>query len=286
MKYAVIDIGSNSVRLMLWADGKSLYKKVSTTRLGEGIARSACLNEAAMRRTLDAVSAFVREGREAGAQPLLFATAAVRSAANAGEFCARVARSCGAEVDVIPGREEALLALCGALGAAADGGVVDIGGASTELCLRRGGEICFSVSLDVGAVRLFDLCGQDAARLSEEIAHAIAPLCGVKPQDTVYAVGGTASTLACILLGLPAYDAARVQDFKMPQGEVRMLADKLLALSPEERRRVRGMDPARADIIAGGALLLAEIMRLCGMGAVYASDRDNLEGYLSLRGLI
>ena len=121
-KYAVIDIGSNSVRLMLWADG-ALYKKVETTRLSEGLSESGVLSEAAMKRSERAVAAFCEEGRRAGAQPVAFATAAVRSASNGGEFCARVRALCGLDIDVVAGEDEAQMGLLGALGAN-DGAVI------------------------------------------------------------------------------------------------------------------------------------------------------------------
>ena len=113
--YAVIDIGSNSVRLMLWADGKTLYKRLETTRLG----------------------------------------AAVRVARNGKELCRAIERACGLRVDVVSGEEEALLGAAGAL-SQKDGGIIDIGGASTEVFFRKAGVTQFSVSMNVGAVRLFD----------------------------------------------------------------------------------------------------------------------------------
>ncbi len=278
MKYCVIDVGSNSVRLMTWADGTTLYKKVCTTRLGEGVAYAPVLREDAMDRTARAIAAFAEEARAEGAFPQTFATAAVRTARNGEEFCARVKKMCGVELDVVSGEEEGELALCGALGGA-DGSVVDIGGASTEVCARRGGKRDFAVSLNVGAVRLYDRCGDDKARLSVAIDEEIAPLTAVLPPRT-YAVGGTACTLAALMQGLEPYDAARVNDFPMTAEKVKALAHTLLALTPSERAALKGMDVRRADIIAGGALLLAKIMEKLGLGVVYASDRDNLEGYL------
>lgn len=281
MKTAIIDIGSNSVRLMLWADGKSLYKKVNTTRLGEGLARTGSLLPDAIERTARAVAAYCEEGKAAGASVYAFATAAVRTSANGQNFCDRVKALCGLTVDVVGGNEEALLGLCGALGEE-DGGIIDIGGASTEVCQRRGGEISFSVSLDVGAVRLFDLCEDRRELLSAVIERAVSPLRSL--QGKFYAIGGTGSTLASVLLGLDAYDGAKIINYPMPLQSLEALADKLLSMSCEERKRIKGMDVRRADIIAGGALLLTAVMKKLSLAEVYASDRDNLEGYLYMRG--
>ena len=90
-KAAVIDIGSNSVRLMLWADGKVLYKTLKTTRLGEGTAFSPVLKEEAIDRTADAVAEFSLQARKEGAEEVFaYATEAVRSARNGGAFLERV----------------------------------------------------------------------------------------------------------------------------------------------------------------------------------------------------
>lgn len=286
MKLAVIDIGSNSVRLMLWADGKTLYKRLKTTRLGEGIALSPRLKTEAIDRSVRAVSDFYGEAKESGVDGIFaFATAAVRRAENGGEFCRLVKNACGIQVDVVSGKEEALLGLKGALGNA-DGGIIDIGGASTEVCFQKDGEKTFAVSLDVGAVRLFDLCKDERNALTMEIGNRTASLGGVQPFGKICAVGGTATTLAAVKLGLTEYDAACVQDCVLTLKEVSTLADRLLSTTVEERRNIAGISARRAEIVAGGTLLLAEIMKKLKLCELFVSDRDNLEGYLSVRGLV
>ena len=284
MKYAIIDIGSNSVRLMLWADGKTLYKRVATTRLGEGIA-GGVLQEKPMERTARAIAEYATAAFSEGAEVYAFATAAVRAGKNGSDFCARVKRLCGLDIDVVSGEEEAQLAVLGALGDK-DGGIIDIGGASTEVCARKGQSTSFSVSLPVGAVRLFDACADDKIKLESAIEGAIAPLKGVSFGGTVYAVGGTASTLASLKAELTYYNASLLQHLPLTAEWVRETVQKLLCLTGEERGRLKGMDPARADIIAGGALLLHKIMEKLSLAEVHFSDSDNLEGYLLLRGLI
>ena len=281
---AIIDIGSNSVRLMLWADGKSLYKRVETTRLGEGIARSPFLLPAAIERTAQAVRAFKEEAEGLGAKVYAFATAAVRSAENGGEFCARVRTLCNLEVDVVSGKDEALLGRVGALWNE-EGGIIDVGGASSEISFGKGKETFFSVSLDVGAVRLHDSCGQDRDKLLSAVSKHILGLNGAKTAGKTYIIGGTASTLACLKLGLVRYDSAALQNLPISAGEIQTLVDRLFAMGVEERKALKGMDAKRADIIAGGALLLLEIMKKLSLSTVYFSDMDNMEGYLILRGL-
>lgn len=283
-KFAVIDIGSNSVRLMLWANGP-LYKKVCTTRLAEGLSQSGMLCGAAIARTVDAVVRFAEEGEHSGARVLAFATAAVRASSNSAAFCKAVKMRCGKDVDVVSGEEEALLGLCGAAGAG-DGGIIDIGGASTEICRREGGKIVQSVSLPIGAVRLSDECGQDKTANDRRICSVLETLGGVRPTCRMYAIGGTASVLASVRLKLRTYSAQALNHVPLTREWIEEEAETLFALSAEERKSIPGMEPARADIIAGGAAILAAVVRRLDIGTVYFSDADNLEGYLVVRGFV
>ena len=116
MKISAIDVGSNSVRLMVMADGKTLYKQTDTTRLGEGLAASGRLLPEAIERTARSVQLFAAAAELNGAgTPYVFATAAVRSAVNGGDFVKRVKQLTGIDVDVIGGEEEAACGLAGAL---------------------------------------------------------------------------------------------------------------------------------------------------------------------------
>lgn len=285
MKIAVIDIGSNSVRLMLWADGKALYKRLETTRLGAGL-ESGMLSEQSMARSVAAICKFCREAEQGGADFLCaFATAAVRTAKNGGVFCEQIERACGLKVDIVSGEHEALLGLYGALGER-DGGIVDIGGASTEVCFREGGKITLSKSLEVGAVRLYDACRDERARLNEFLDAVLTPLKGSKASGMkLYAVGGTASALAQIKLGSGVYDPVRLQNLALSKKWVADTADKLLGMTVGERLSVAGMDRSRADILAGGAYLLGKILQELSCSEIIFSDCDNLEGYLAYKGL-
>lgn len=284
MKKAIIDVGSNSVRLMMWADGITLYKRLNTTRLGEGIAKSPRLKAEAIERTARAVAEFARVADEEGAACTVFATAAVRSAENGAAFCERVKELCGLTVDVVSGESEALLGLCGAVGNA-DGGIIDVGGASSEICIRSGGKITASVSLDIGAVRLLDMCGEDRQALERAIAEKIAPL-QVHTENRVYGIGGTATAVAAVKLGVKQYDANLIQDYRLTVEDLNCFADRMFSLSVSQRRQLDGMDEKRAEIIAGGALLLTRIAERLALKEIFVSDKDNLEGYLALRGIV
>lgn len=286
MKISAIDIGSNSVRLMIMADGKTLYKTLSTTRLGEGLAQSGVLLPQAIERTAQAVKQFAQKSKEEGAGiPYAFATASVRSAANGADFTARVRELCGIEVDVIGGEEEAACGLEGAL-KGRDGGIIDLGGASTEVTIRKGGALVYSKSVDIGTVRLFDIAGQSADALQEAIDKKLADYGNLNlAGHAMYGIGGTATSLAALFHGLAAYDPKVVDGTVLTRGWLGDEAQKLLSLTVEQRKALPGMDVRRADVIAGGCLLLYNILARFGGDELTVSESDNLEGYVMLRGL-
>ena len=277
-KFAVIDIGSNSVRLMFVADGKVLYKSLNTTRLGEGIAQTGCLTCAAVERSALAVAEFYERALQEGAERVFaFATAAVRSAKNRELFLERVKTLCGLNVEVISGEEEAEIGILGALGNS-DGGVVDVGGASTEIVVKKQGSLIYKKSLDIGVVRLRDKCGRDKNAL-ETMALSYAKEYGKLPVDTLYAIGGTATTLAALKLGLQEYNSELVTGAVITMSEMELLAEKLSALSVEEIAALPCMPKGRADVLSGGAVLLSALMNELNVKKLIVSDRDNLEGY-------
>lgn len=286
MKISAIDVGSNSVRLMVMADGKTLYKQTDTTRLSEGLAASGRLLPEAIERTARSVQLFAAAAELNGAgTPYVFATAAVRSAVNGGDFVKRVKQLTGIDVDVIGGEEEAACGLAGAL-RGRDGGMVDLGGASTEITVQKGGKKVFSKSVDIGTVRLYDLAGQDRQALQKVIDRKLAEY-GAPDLSAVdmYGVGGTATSLAAIFHGLEPYDPKVVDGTFLSAQWLGEEAERLLPLTVEERKKVKGMDVRRADVIAGGCLLMYSLLSKFGSGGITVSESDNLEGYVILRGL-
>ena len=285
-KYAVIDIGSNSVRLMFVADGKVLYKTLQTTRLGEGLAEKPLLKPEAIERSALAVSTFYKKAIEEGAEKVLcFATAAVRSAENRQIFLDRVYALCGLTIDVISGEEEAEIGILGALGNH-DGGVIDIGGASTEIVVKKAGALIYKKSVNIGVVRLKDMCGRDRLAL-EKVADEASKQYGEIPLgDTIYAIGGTATTLAAQVLGLENYSSEAITGAVITMADIEALMDKLLSMSVEEIANLPCMPKGRADVLTGGAVLFTRLMKNLGFNRLIASDRDNLEGYAIKKGLM
>lgn len=281
MKTGVIDIGSNSVRLMLWADGKTLYKKLHTTRLGDGLSFSPRLKQEAIDRTVNAVSDFKRQALADGADTVYaYATAAVRSSENGSDFVAQVYSNCGIVVDVLSGEQEAAVSLAGALGTG-DGGIIDVGGASTEVTVRTGGRVVYSHSANVGTVRILDAAGRDLEKIKEFVSGKIAGYGEAEfPDVKFYAVGGTASRLGAVKHGLTVYQPQIIDGTVLSATQIHGYAQMLTSLPVEEIKRTTICQNS-ADLIGGGACLMAMVMDKFGIENITVSESDNLEGYLA-----
>ncbi len=285
-KFAVIDIGSNSVRLMFVADGKVLYKALNTTRLGEGLADKPLLKAEAIERSAVAVAEFCKQAKAEGAEEVYaFATAAVRTAENRRQFLDRVRELCGLEIEVISGEEEAEIGILGALGQK-DGGVIDIGGASTEIVVKKDGELIYKKSVNVGVVRLKDMCGREKSALKKVSTIAAKEYGNIPFTGSLYAIGGTATTIAAQALGLKEYSSEKVTGTVVTKEEMIALADRFLSMRVEEIAVLPCMPKGRADVLAGGVVLFGTLMEELGFQQIIVSDRDNLEGYAIKKGLM
>ncbi len=305
MRLATIDLGSNTVRLLV-ADvepGARGWRVVEAdqrvTRLGEGLAASGRLGEAPAERTAGVVGEYVARARRAAARRVaIVATSAVREAANGREFAAALERVTGEQVTIVSGAEEAALTLAGVLGGL-DGGrgpqtatlVFDIGGGSTEYILARDREPVTAISLRLGVVDLAErypfpgavdwpryramqaeIAGRLAAELPSEIRLA--------DPGRLVGTAGTSTTLAALDLGLQRYDPGRVQGHVLARGAIERLLARLGALTVAERGALPCLEPGRADlIVAGTAVVLATMDRLSA-GHVIVSDWGLREGIL------
>ena len=278
-KTAIIDIGSNSVRLGVFSGGIAEYKTLITSRLGEG-ARGGYLAEASVNRTVSAVSALKERAFFMGASEIYaFATEAVRHAENGADFTRGVLSETGIKVYVASGEEEARFAVFGALGRD-DGAVIDLGGASTEVAVQRGENIIYWHSLPLGAVTLRDACGVGRSALTAYITQKTAEYGSMPHAEKILAVGGTATSVAACVIGLEKYDSAKVHGARVTAEDIANLADRLENLSPQEIASTYPVDVRRAEIIFGGALLLKGVLGAMGAKEYFAGESDNLEGFI------
>ncbi|MDI6907275.1 MAG: hypothetical protein QMC81_07310 [Thermoanaerobacterales bacterium] len=287
MRVGVVDIGTNSVRLLVaevtGREIKELERDLRTTRLGEG--PDGLLRPEAMARTVRAVGELAARMRAAGAaRAVLAGTAAVREAANREEFAGLVRKETGLALRVLTGEEEALLGYRGAvwgLSGRISGPVVtmDIGGGSTEFAWEDGEGRLRYLSLPVGAVRMTERSStmNDVRELLKPAVDALRESGQGAPRKLV-GMGGTVTTLAAMAQGLRRYDPGRVHGYPLHVSEVERLLAALQATLLEERRRMPGLQPERADIIPAGAMIALAAMRGLGRAVMYVCQTDILHG--------
>lgn len=280
--HAIIDVGSNSVRLMLGEGDKTLFKRVVTTRLGEGLATTGRLKDERMTLTVDAIRDFIDVANKNGVRDenvYIFATESVRSAVNGNDFVDRVYKSCGINVDVVSGEIEAKLGFDGAYSGDFVIAVVDIGGASTEITIGDTSGIRYSLSRPIGCVRIRDKCGEDKFAIKEYIESILAEYGDIPKVEKAVFVAGTASTVATMYLKDDVYDSSKVQDLYISKDDLGELIDFVEKTPQDMRRLIKGLPEGRRDIIYGGMLLIDAVLERLSLDGFYFSDRDNLEGY-------
>lgn len=296
MRFATLDIGTNTVLLLVAERGPEgrfvpVLERMEITRLGRGVDRTGELSREALADTLDALRRFAGEARALGASAIAAtATSAARDARN-GHLLIEGAAACGVPVEIIAGDHEARLAFRAAAAdfAPAEGqlAVVDIGGGSTEVIVGEHDAVRFRRSFDVGSVRLTERCltedppgAQSLRTLESTLAAALEAVPRIAPGTPVVGIAGTFTTLAAIARVVDPYDASRVHGAEVTLAELDALARRLAALGPQERLRVPGLHPKRADVIVAGAFLAAEVVRRLGSDRVTVGDRGIRWGYL------
>jgi exopolyphosphatase / guanosine-5'-triphosphate,3'-diphosphate pyrophosphatase len=302
VRVAVIDIGSNSTRLLIAdvdPDGKleELVRRSQVTRLGDGVDASGALSDAAIERVLSTLVEYRRAMDEHDCEAnLAVLTSAVRDAANGAEFAARVRADFGLDARVLTGEEEAQLTFLGAMSgrvfddaaALQPSVVIDIGGGSTEFVVGIGRAAGFHVSLPVGVVRMSERHIHSDPPASEELQNLAADVretflqgLPADERDSVsrgIAVAGTATSAASIDQELDPYDPARVHGYPLTLGTVEMLLARLADMTEEQRREVTGLQPDRAPTIVAGMIVLEEALRAFGLDEVEVSEHDILHG--------
>jgi len=266
-RVAAIDMGTNSTRLLVADidDGiDDLLRRSTVTRLGEGVDAGRRLLPEPILRTRTVLADYRRELEALGAErTLAVGTSAVRDAANGAAFLAEIAESFGFTTRVLTGDEEAMLTRRG-VGAVDPRTLgVDIGGGSTEL-IQAGDQ----TSLDVGSVRLTERFLHTDPPTQAEIDRAAAYVRELLPALDVRAAIGVAGTVTQLRELAGDLTAAVVE---------RELG-RLAAMPLVERAAVPGMDPARAPVIVGGAVIVREILRRYGLAELAWSKRDLLDG--------
>ncbi|HZJ85174.1 MAG TPA: Ppx/GppA phosphatase family protein [Syntrophomonadaceae bacterium] len=283
MRYAVIDIGTNSCRLLI-AEIKAeqispVYRSLITTRLGQGFKKNPIISGAAINRTCQALNSFMRKMQEYNVLKYrVIATSAVREATNKEEFLAIVRDECLLNVHVIDGATEAKLNYRGVINSLSIDKaplVVDLGGGSTEFIYSDK----LSLSIPLGAVKVLEF------NMSvDEIKEAFQMLNSIQVEINeipVVFVGGTATSLVAIKYGLENYDSSFIHGQLLSYQEVSDLYGILSQTPLHLRKKIAGLQADRADIIVGGTLTLMTIMEILAIDEIIISVSDLLEGVIS-----
>ena len=306
-RLAAVDIGTNSVRLLVAdADGaaaplRTVDRRMTITRLGQGVGATKRLHPDAIGRTLDVLREYREALERAGAERLrVTATSAARDAANRDDLLGPASEVLGTGAELLSGDEEGRLTFLGATTGLSEPGpylVVDIGGGSTEFIVgtetppgaRGVPEVEGLMSVDVGCVRLTEAYLHSDPPAPEELSQAISVVAAyledvdrVLPAagkaKTLIGVAGTVTTVAAVEIGLPEYDAEALHHFRLTRAAAEDVFRTLATEPAELRRHNPGLEPARVDVIVGGTAVLVSVLRHWGFDEMLVSEADILDG--------
>ncbi len=298
-KRCIIDIGTNSIRMLraVIEKGKiiSSGKTLEMTRIGEGVDKTKLLSSAAMDRSISALKKFKKQALSEGIKDIkAIATSAVRDARNRDEFLKRAKLEIDIDIEIISGEKEAELGFIGVMGGIkkelGNVLVIDIGGGSTEFIVGNSRGIKYVKSLDVGAVRMTDkhittdpISDKQLKALVYDVKNIINEIIEDLKEfriDEVVGIGGTATNLASVAQQLEIYDSSKVHNYELSLEEINSMIYRFKSTDNNKRKKIKGLQPKRADIILAGSSILYEILAKLNTKSIRISEYDNLEGYL------
>ncbi len=294
MRLGAIDVGTNSCRMLVLEIKNDHYKEVKRdlviTRLGEGVDQTGCLSEIAVERSFKAIEDFLAEMAKLEVEDkVIIGTSALRDVSNSKILLSRIREKTGSVINIIDGEEEARLNYLGVGNAKSL--IIDIGGGSTEFIWQQNGELVFK-SLDIGSVRMteryfpepflpitstmLNIMENDIRFiLNKELLPFIK-----RTIDQVVGVGGTITTLGAIDQELEEYLIDRIEGYIIKYSDIVKIMKFLSEMHLEQRLRVKGLQPGRADVIIAGIKILQVIMEEMGIKQVTISEHDLLYGVI------
>ena len=294
MRVAAVDIGTNTVRLLIVNRDRvtdrstPVHRRSVVTRLGEDVDVRRRLDQAAIERVLAVLRSYRATIDSHGVEATsAVATSAVRDAVNGEQFLGAAERDLGVRPKLISGRAEARLSFLGVrsgLDVESPMLVIDPGGGSTEFVLGDN-EPDYAISIDIGSVRLTErhlakrptaMSDLDGARA--EVDRLLSPVELPLTPRTVVGVGGTFTSLAAILLDLPDYDPVAVHGASFAVEAFDEIAAQLAGLTAAETAAIPSLDPARAPVLLGGAMVVSGALRHVEASDAVVSEADILDG--------
>ena len=294
-RYAVIDVGTNSVKFHIGeraADGgwRAIVDRAEVTRLGQDLERTGRLGDDAIGRTAQAINGMAEEAARHDVESIVaVGTAGLRLAPNRADLIDAVRQVHGVDVEVIPGEEEARLAYLATASEldVGDGTIVvfDTGGGSSQFTIGHGTRVEERFSLNVGAVRYMERYGLDGlvdeatlAAALDAIAADLARLDGLIAVERVVGMGGAVTNLAAVKHGLADYDPDVVQGTVLDNAEIDRQIELYRTRDAEERRQIVGLQANRAAVILAGACIVRGILTKLGRDTLTVSDRGLRHG--------
>ncbi|MGI6585548.1 MAG: Ppx/GppA family phosphatase [Gracilibacteraceae bacterium] len=298
-RIAVIDIGTNSMRLMLCEVTDSIIakkeKELMITRIGKDVSKTGMISEKSFVRNIDALKYFKNRADRYGVEEIYaIATSAVRDALNGEIFVAEALSQARVDVKIISGEEEAELGLWGVASEIQNPQetmlVIDIGGGSTELILGSKKRIDYKASIPAGVVRMTEqfvtsnpIKGENIANMKMKLNELfMEPLeyLSKKRIDRMVAIGGTATTTASMFHSMSIYDSKIVNNTVINLEFIEKTFNKLKDMSVQERWNVKGLQKERADVMPSGLFILQHIIEGLNKDSLIISESDNLEGII------
>ena len=299
MRVASIDIGTNTILLLIAETGgetfKRLLEKETVVRLGEGLQKNGVLSKAAMIRGYETLSQYLDHCHEMGVRPVYaVGTSALREAKNSSIFVEMIRDKLNLSIEVISGEEEAHLSY---LAVARDLGemakptlVIDVGGGSTELVLGKGDRVIQWVSLPLGLVRFTEqflisdpVKEEEWERMRDRIQKVLFEI--PKPDEPflMVSVGGTGTTLASVEQRLPEFAVEKIHHFVLTKEALQNQLLLYRSKSVDQRKWIPGLPPSRADVILAGGTILDQAMERFQASSVLISCHGVRYGLLYQR---
>lgn len=283
MRVGVVDIGTNSMRMLIRDDDREYGRWVEVTGLGRGVDATGRLSDEAVERTVKVLHRFGVQMTALGVERRsAIATSATRDAANREMFLDRAKKALGVRPEVISGVSEGLLAFDGAMSdllVEEPVVVTDIGGGSTEFVRYD-----TVISIDMGSVRLTDRMSTDYPLADSDWEEAMAmawdafdEVRGIEISSHI-GVAGTWTSLAAMAQALPHYDRGKVHGYALHELELDRVVDMLCDMTLAEIEAIPSLDPNRAPVMRAGAIVAHAVMGVLDIEETIISERDTLDG--------
>lgn len=300
MKIGTIDIGTNSMRLLTaqYKDGIIIDRKkyVNTTRIGQGVDSNGYISKEAINRNIQALKEFKAICDEYNCDYVCcMGTSALRDSKNSKEFVELAKEVANVKVDIITGEKESNLGFLGVLEGLENNDseeilVIDIGGGSTEFIVGDKNGVNFCKSENIGALRLTEKFLKNEIVSDEELKQTI-DFINQTIKNTIdiiknrnikklVGIGGTVTSVSAMNQKLEVYSMEKVHNSKICKKELDEILQMLKNMTTEDKKRLKGLQPKRADIITAGVVILDMIMKNLELDEIIVSEYDNLEGLM------